>query len=116
MLKRQHLEKYGGFLQHLLETKTTRSLQKELTKASYYQLRALLLLVAAVALRKLPSSDRVKAAFYYSKKKKLLKQHFRTWASVKRLLAKRNLEEWRHLLLELAPLVRHSISVLFYHG
>ena len=80
------------------------------------QLRSAILVLASVALRKIPASTSVEEAFKKSRKKKLLKEHFSSWAKVKRLLRTRDRALWERVLSDLAPSLGHATSAFFRHG
>ena len=113
MLKRQHLERHQTFLQDLFHAKTVKALRKKLDKAAYLQLRSLFLVLASVALKKLPASAAVQDVFFKSRKKRLLRRTLRSWAHVRRILRSKNPVQWRQILKELAPLIPPVLSLFF---
>ncbi len=113
LLKKQHLRRHQAFLKSLLAASSLKQVRKQLTTAKYLQLQTLIKILAAVALRQIPASDQTARAFYASRKKRLLKQHFSSWSKVRKLLKGRDVEEWRRILIELAGLVKVSLTLLF---
>ena len=115
MLKRKQVEQHQDFLKKVHSVKSVKRLRTLLSAASYYQLRTLILILAAVGLKQVPAPDSVKTVFFNSHKKKFLREHFGSWTRVKKLLATPNqrVEEYRRVLTELAPLVGPALSVLF---
>ncbi len=114
MLRPLHLHQHQEFLKHLLRAKTVRAVRRSLAHATYSQLRTLVLLVAFVALKKVPAAELVRTVFYYSRKKRLLKAKFGSWRKVKALLATRDAAQWRVVLTDLAPLVQPTVDT-FVH-
>ncbi len=110
MLTRQHLISHHAFLQRLTRLKTAKSVRKFLSSARHYQLRTLVLLLASAALQQVPVPDSVQQTFARSRKKRVLRRVFGSWAKVKRFLAKREVGEWRNVLGELATLLRPVIA------
>ncbi len=118
MLKQSHVDRHNVFLHQLLETPSIKQLRKKISSASHHQLSVLIRTVAAIALKQIPANEAVASAFYKSRKKRVLKRHFGSWRKVRALLSvaptnHSRVEEWRRLLLELAPLIRPTLSVLF---
>ncbi len=116
MLSKQQVDKHRPFLHSLFVARNVEALRRLIRKASHFQIRTLFLLVASVALKHLPANEVVRRAFYYSRKKRLLHQVTRSKAQVRRFLTSSGREEWRRVLLELAPLVRACLNLLFHNG
>ena len=114
MLSKQQVDRHNKFLHTLSLAPNVEALRRLIRKATHYQLRVLLLLLASVARRYLPATEAVRKTFYNSRKKRLLHQVVRSKAQLKRFLTGSGREEWRRVLLDLAPLVRACLSLLFH--
>ena len=113
MLSKSQVNRHYLFLQQVFEAKSTKKVRQLIAKANHLQLRTLFLLLTSVALKQLPASEKVKDAFFKSRKKRLLVQVSRSKAQVRRFLASSSTAEWRRVLQDLAPLLQPSLSVLF---
>ena len=113
MLSRAHVRRHSAFLERVYRAANTKAVRRLLASAQHFQLRSLLLSLAAVALKQVPAPDAVQSVFYHSRKKRLLQQVLGSRAKLRRFLAQSPAQEWRRVLLELAPLLRPSLSVLF---
>lgn len=80
-------------------------------KADREQLRVLTLLLASVALGRVPAGAAVEAHFKNSRKKKLLRKHFSSLKKARALA--RDPETARAELSRLAPPLRSCLSILF---
>ncbi len=112
-LKKQHLQRHYPFFKQVLQSTSLKQLRKTLSKASYLQLQTLIKVLAAIALKQVPSTDKVAKVYFNSRKKRLLRKHFSSWNKVSQLLATRSTEEWSRVLSELAHLINPSFT-LFY--
>ncbi len=113
MLSRAHVQRHSAFLHRVYRAGTIKAVRRLLTSARHFELRTALLSLAAVALKQVPAPDAVQSVFYHSRKKRLLQQILGSRAKLRRFLAQSPAQEWRRVLLELAPLLRPSLSVLF---
>jgi len=117
MLRQKHLARHRRFLIDLLTSSGgVKALRKRIKTAGALQLRCLILLVAALVLKKVPATDRAKQAFSSSKKKRVLSTNFGSWKKVKRLSASRDIELWRHILSSIAPLLKPALAAYFENG
>ncbi len=112
MLKKAQVEHHQAFLLHLHDL-SIKQIRKKLKTASYLQLMVLIKAIAAVALKQLPVLATTESAFYNSRKKRFLRRHFSSWRKVSALLSTGQQEEWRSLLIELAQLLKPTLSELF---
>ena len=113
MLLKRQVDKHREFLHRLYRARSVRALRRDITKASHFQLRTLFLVLASVALKKVPANASVETVFFNSRKKRLLNQVVGSQVRAKRFLARSKANEWRRVLLDLAPLLRPALSVLF---
>ena len=111
MLTRRHLQKHGHFFTALTQADTTERVRGIVRVATHFQLRTLIVLLATVVLKKVPVPEEVAAAFGTSRKKKILKKYFSSWAKVRNLLRHRTL--WKDVLSEAAPLLRPDVKIFF---
>ncbi len=111
MLKKTQVEHHQAFLLDLHDL-STKQIRKKLKTASYLQLMVLIKVIAAVALKQLPVLATTESAFYKSRKKRFLRRHFSSWRKVSALLSTGHQEEWRNLLIELAQLIKPTLSEL----
>ncbi len=112
-LKRHHLQRHHAFLKIVLACSTVRQVRRIIINAKYLQLLTLIKSISSVALKQVPATDQTARAYWRSKKKRVLKQHFGSWSSVKKLVALKDMHEWRRVLLELAPLIKPTLATFF---
>ena len=116
-LKLKQVERHQAFLKNLAaaaaaaqannssQKSRVKRLRAQIKKANFVQLRTLIKVLAAVALRQVPASQETAEAFAKSRKKVALKTYFGTWKKTKALLNTKQPDRWRNVLLDLAALV-----------
>ena len=114
MLSKKHLERHSALFQAIFESKSVPETRRIISRAKHQQLRSLILLLASVALKQVPATSAVGEVFYNSRKKRILRQYFSSWAKVDKLL--KHKQEWKPVLSEVAPLLRHAASPFFKNG
>lgn len=110
MLRRKDLERHQLYI-FAFTVLSPEHRRSHLLSASRPQLRALLLLIAAIVLKQFPVSALVVAKL--RRRKAFVKKNFGSWKKVKRLLAKRDREEWLKILLPLAPAVQAAAAYIY---
>ena len=111
MLTQQQVRSHEVFFNRLHEAASAKAVRDLIKAASHSEKRALILLVATVALQKVSVPPRVAEAFGKTRKKRVLKNHFSAKTKVKTLL--RNKERWTDVLTEIAPVIKPAVSVFF---
>ena len=107
MLKWSQLCRHQQFLTALAQASSAAQVRKLLQGAGHLKLRTLLLVVAAIYLKKIPVTEDTVTRLRLARKGKVLKAHFASWKKVKQLLATKVTGRWREILRQLAPLLRH---------
>ena len=111
MLNQQLVLKHQSFFDRLHGAVNAKAVRDIVKSASHSEKRALILLIATVALQKVSVPAQVAEAFGKTRKKRVLKKYFSAKTKVKTLL--RNKDIWNDVLTEITPVIKPSVSVFF---